>query len=62
SEVIAVDGTLAAHYEYAPFGAIINLTHNFMLAISPFRFSSEYADTIQGLVKSLCEEAAKKEE
>ena len=43
SEVIADDGTVAAHYEYAPFGAAI-AQHGASAASNPWRFSSEYAD------------------
>jgi RHS repeat-associated protein len=43
SEVITADGTLAAHYEYAPFGAVI-AQHGASAAVNPWRFSSEYAE------------------
>ena len=43
SEVIATDGTLAAHYEYAPFGAVI-LKRGERAGTNPWRFSSEYAE------------------
>ena len=49
SEVIVSDGTLAAHYEYAPFGAVI-LQRGESAAANPFRFSSEYADDELGCV------------
>ena len=45
-----------AHYEYAPFGAVITATTNtaFMafsvVEVNPFRFSSEYSDDALGLV------------
>ncbi len=43
SEVITNDGTVAAHYEYAPFGATI-LQRGDSLSTNPWRFSSEYAE------------------
>ena len=43
SEVIAADGTLAAHYEYAPFGAVM-VQCGTSAATNPWRFSSEYAE------------------
>ena len=43
SEVVAADGSLSAHYEYAPFGAVI-LQRGESAATNPFRFSSEYAE------------------
>ena len=43
SEVIASAGTLAAHYEYAPFGALI-VSRGGSAAANPWRFSSEFAD------------------
>ena len=43
SEVIASDDTLAAHYEYAPFGAL-TVSRGESAAANPFRFSSEYAE------------------
>ena len=43
SEVIAADGTLAAHYEYAPFGAV-TVSRGTSAAANPWRFSSEFAD------------------
>ena len=43
SEVIAADGTLAAHYEYAPFGAL-TVSCGTSAADNPWRFSSEYAE------------------
>ena len=42
SEVVDSDGSLAAHYEYAPFGAVI-LQRGESAATNPWRFSSEYA-------------------
>ena len=50
SEVVASDGTLAAHYEYAPFGEVTAQTRGnawgaFCLSsLNPWRFSSEYAE------------------
>lgn len=43
SEVVAEDGALAAHYEYAPFGAVI-AQGGTSTATNPWRFSSEYTD------------------
>ena len=43
SEVITADGTLVAHYEYAPFGAVAKQNGDSSIA-NPWRFSSEYAD------------------
>ena len=43
SEVIAADGTLAAHYEYAPFGAL-TISRGTSAADNPWRFCSEYAE------------------
>ena len=47
---------VAAHYEYAPFGALTASTPNStstaydFRTYNPFRFSSEYADDVLGLV------------
>ena len=43
SEVIASDTDVAAHYEYAPFGAL-TVSRGASAAANPFRFSSEYAE------------------
>ena len=43
SEVVAADGAVSAHYEYAPFGAVIAHCGE-SAATNPWRFSSEYAD------------------
>ena len=43
SEVIAVDDTLAAHYEYAPFGAV-TVQRGAFAASNPWCFSSECAE------------------
>ena len=43
SEVIASHGEIAAHYEYAPFGAII-VWHGESASKNPWRFSSEFAE------------------
>ena len=43
SEVVAADGAVSAHYEYAPFGAVIT-QHGEAAAANPWRFSSEYAE------------------
>ena len=50
SDVIdASDGSLAAHYDYAPFGAVTAATGP-LAAVNPYRFSSEYHDTALGCV------------
>ena len=56
SEVVAENGDVAAHYEYAPFGALTvaacsaaSTDYDFRF-YNPFRFSSEYADDALGLV------------
>ena len=47
---------IAAHYEYAPFGAVTaatcntNITAFDVRTLNPYRFSSEYADDALGLV------------
>ena len=43
SEVVASGGDVSAHYEYAPFGAVIAQRGAFA-ADNPWRFSSEFAD------------------
>ena len=43
SEVLGTDDTIAAHYEYAPFGAVV-AQRGSSAAASPWRFSSEYAE------------------
>ena len=47
--VDADDGTISAHYEYAPFGEVI-LSSGDLALTNPFRFSSEYADDLIALV------------
>ena len=56
SEVVAENGDVAAHYEYAPFGSLTvaacsaaSTDYDFRF-YNPFRFSSEYADDALGLV------------
>ena len=49
SEVLASDGALAAHYEYAPFGALSEMRGT-SAVFSPWRFSSEYAEDDLALV------------
>jgi len=49
SEVIAENGDVAAHYEYAPFGAVVAQQGAFAAA-NPWRFSSEYVEDDIGLV------------
>ena len=41
--VSSADGSISAHYEYAPFGEVILSSGDFALT-NPFCFSSEYAD------------------
>ena len=43
SEIIASDGALAAHYEYAPFGAL-TAQRGTSATPNPWRFSSEYVE------------------
>ena len=43
SEVIRESGSVAAHYAYAPFGAVV-LQNGDLSFDNPWRFSSEYAD------------------
>ena len=43
SDVIASNGSLAAHYEYAPFGVVILQCGESAIA-NPWRFSGEYTD------------------
>ena len=49
SELIASDGILAAHYEYAPFGALI-VQYGVFAAPNPLRFSSEHIDVELSLI------------
>ena len=49
SEVMASDGAIAAHYEYAPFGALLSSFGSSALSNS-LRFSSEYADDTLSLI------------
>ena len=49
SEVIASDGTLAAHYEYAPFGTVAVQRGKFA-ASNYLRYSGEYAEDDTGTV------------
>ena len=44
SEVVAIDNDIAAHYDYAPFGALTAQRHMLSIA-NPWRFSSEYFDS-----------------
>ena len=43
SDVVADNGDITAHYEYAPFGAVI-AQRGTSAAANPWRFSSEYAE------------------
>ena len=47
--VSASDGSISAHYEYAPFGEVI-LSSGDLALTNPFRFSSEYADDTIALI------------
>ena len=49
SEVVAENGDVAAHYEYAPFGAIV-AQRGTTDSDNPWRFSNEYADDDTGTV------------
>ena len=52
----ALQNSIAAHYDYAPFGAVTRtsratrVTNRDLLSENPFRFSSEYHDATLGLV------------
>ena len=43
SEIVASDNEMAAHYEYAPFGAL-TVSRGTFAAANPWRFSSEFAE------------------
>jgi len=47
--VSAADGSVAARYEYGPFGELIRATGP-MAKVNPFRFSTKYQDEEPGLV------------
>ena len=47
--VSSADGSISAHYEYAPFGEVI-LSSGDLALTNQFRFSSEYADDAISLV------------
>ena len=49
SEVVAENGNIAAHYEYAPFGAVTMRYGTFSVA-NPWRFSSEFAEDDTAMV------------
>lgn len=49
SEVVAENGDIAAHYDYAPFGAVI-ARRGASAAANPWRFSSEFAEDDTGTV------------
>lgn len=49
SEVINSDDVTVAHYEYTPFGAVAK-QYGDCAAVNPWRFSSEYADEVLGLI------------
>ncbi len=47
--VNATDGSVAAHYEYEPFGELLRATGP-LAGLMPFRFSTKYQDVETGLV------------
>ena len=47
--VSAADGSVAAHYEYGPFGELIRATGP-VAQVNPFRFSTKHQDDETGLV------------
>jgi RHS repeat-associated protein len=49
SDVIVSNGEVAAHYDYAPFGAV-SVHTGVLAAVNPFRFSSECVDDALRLV------------
>ena len=49
SEVVAADGKIAAHYEFAPCGSVIALSGDYGY-MNPWRFSSEYSDDEVSLI------------
>jgi len=49
TEIIDINGTFVAHYEYNPFGGITMATGAYASS-NPFRFSNEYADDETGLI------------
>ncbi len=48
SDLTATDGSVAAHYEYTPFGSQTAATESYVA--NPFRFSSEYHDQETNLI------------
>jgi RHS repeat-associated protein len=46
--VDSTDGSVAAAYEYAPFGGLISAMGTYS-GVNPFRFSTKYADDVTGL-------------
>ena len=49
SEAIKIDGDIAAHYEYAPFGSVVAQC-GVSAPLNPWRFSCEYADDEAAMV------------
>jgi RHS repeat-associated protein len=47
--VNAADGSIAARYEYGPFGELLRAT-GLMAKVNPFRFSTKYQDDETGLL------------
>lgn len=47
SDILGMNGGVAAHYDYAPFGAVMAQLGTFAVGNS-WRFSSEYADEMSG--------------
>jgi uncharacterized protein RhaS with RHS repeats len=52
SEVLDGSGTIAAHYEYGPFGELIHeyISPGFSSSIFSFQFSTKYHDRETGLL------------
>ena len=56
SDMVTMDGTVAAHYEYSSFGKVVMAASDLQLngypthILNPYRFSSEYHDDALGLV------------
>ena len=59
SDMVTVDGTVAAHYEYSSFGKVVMAASDLQLngypthILNPYRFSSEYHDDCEYKVNGL---------
>lgn len=53
SELLDDTGTVAAHYEYGPFGESLRVTGT-LAKVNPFRFSTKYEDDETGLLYYGC--------